>query len=106
MTSCNQLKTSALLQKVIKSDSPEKAAKHTRDQANFGKLSQVNPDLAKQDQGIQAAAQRASAAKTAVDKMKPTVDTKGVHTVTNSVANELQPSKIVDEAREEPRVRR
>jgi hypothetical protein len=90
------------LQKVIKSDTPEKAAKHTGDQANFGKLSQVNPDLAKQGQGIQAAAQRASAARTAVEKLKPTVDTKGVQTVTNSVANELQPSKIVDEAAKSP----
>jgi hypothetical protein len=90
------------LQKVIRADTPEKAAKHAGDQANFGKLSQVNPDLATEDKGVQATEQRANAAKTAVEKLKPTVDTKGVQTVTNSIANELAPSKIIDSAAKSP----
>jgi hypothetical protein len=103
------------LQKVVKAETPEKAAKLSANEQQFGRLAQGRPeltptpaptapapDLLTNNPTVKGAERKVAGAKQALDKLKPTVDTKGVQTVTSGIANELQPSTIVDRAGSQP----
>lgn len=106
----DEVRFDGYLQRVVKADSPEKAARLGTDQDNLAKLSQKNPDVVQRPidttagaKTVSQAEQKLASAKSASDKLRtPNLPEKGVQKVAKSVSEDITPSGIIERAAKEP----
>jgi hypothetical protein len=105
-----EVRFEANLQRIVKADMPEKAAKLGTDRDVVNKLTQSNPgvsprptDTATGARAVSWAERRLAGARSASERLNsPTLPEKGVQKVARGVAEEIAPSKIIESAAKSP----